>query len=51
MKILVLGGTKFFGKILVNMLTQEGHAVTVASTGATPVVFELPVERLYLDRA
>jgi nucleoside-diphosphate-sugar epimerase len=31
MNILVLGGTRFFGKILVTILAQAGHSIVVAS--------------------
>jgi nucleoside-diphosphate-sugar epimerase len=36
MKILVLGGTRFFGKTLVEQLVSAGHAVTVLSRGKLP---------------
>lgn len=36
MNILVLGGTRFFGKTLVEDLLRAGHAVTVLSRGKLP---------------
>lgn len=36
MNILVLGGTRFFGKTLVEQLLGAGHAVTVLSRGTLP---------------
>lgn len=50
MKILVLGGTSYFGKHLVDTLAAEGHKVSVASSGKTQVTFKAPVERLKIDR-
>ena len=34
-KVLVLGGTRFFGKHLVEALLQAGHDVTIATRGIT----------------
>ncbi len=51
-KVLVLGGTRYFGKRLVNLLLQEGtHEVTVATRGLTEAEFTGPVNRLVLDRS
>ncbi len=50
MKILVLGGTKFFGKRLVQKLLDEGHKVSVASTGKTALKFSKSVEHFAVDR-
>src|SRR6185369_5067094 len=36
MNVLVLGGTRFFGKTLVDQLVSTGHAVTVLSRGKLP---------------
>ncbi|MFZ4452178.1 NAD-dependent epimerase/dehydratase family protein [Salibacterium aidingense] len=33
MNILVLGGTRFFGKALIDILLSEGHQITVATRG------------------
>lgn len=38
-KVLVLGGTRFFGKHLVETLLQDGHDVTIATRGITEVFF------------
>lgn len=35
MKILMLGGTKYFGRRLVHLLIQDGHDITVATRGNT----------------
>ncbi|GIP39368.1 NAD dependent epimerase/dehydratase [Paenibacillus sp. J31TS4] len=48
--ILVLGGTRFFGKKLVERLVHEGHDVTVATRGQTPDPFGDRVRRLTVDR-
>jgi len=50
MKILVLGGTRYFGKRLVDLLLNEGHQVTVASTGKTGAQYSQPVERIAIER-
>lgn len=49
MKILVLGGTRFFGKHLVEKLL-ENHDVTLATRGISPDGFGGRVSRLTLDR-
>lgn len=50
-KILVLGGSRYFGKRLVNLLAGSGrHEVTAATRGQTEVRFEAPVTRIRLDR-
>ncbi len=50
MDILVLGGTKFFGRHLVLTLLEAGHTVTVATRGQTSDDFEDRVRRLHVDR-
>ncbi|MDD3959455.1 MAG: NAD-dependent epimerase/dehydratase family protein [Clostridiaceae bacterium] len=50
MKILVIGGTRYFGKHLVRELVRLGHGVTIATRGLTPDVFGNEVERIRLDR-
>lgn len=50
MKILVIGGTRFFGIHLVNELLSKGHDVTIATRGLTPDVFGDSVGRIRLDR-
>src|SRR5688500_15368102 len=37
MRVLILGGTRFFGRTFVEDLLAEGHAVTVLSRGRLPV--------------
>ncbi|MED1785309.1 NAD-dependent epimerase/dehydratase family protein [Brevibacillus fortis] len=49
-KVLVLGGTRFFGKRLVNLLVEAGADVTVATRGITQVDLPASVKRLTLDR-
>lgn len=50
MKVLVLGGTRFFGKYMVERLIAEGVAVTIATRGIAKDSFGNKVERLYVDR-
>ena len=50
MKILVLGGTRFFGVHMVNDLIEKGHEVTIATRGQTPDDFGDSVLRIRLDR-
>ncbi|WP_274652852.1 redoxin domain-containing protein [Paenibacillus humicola] len=50
MKILVLGGTAFFGRRLVHLLLAEGHDVTIATRGQTPDDFGDAVTRIKVDR-
>lgn len=49
-KVLVLGGTRFFGKHLVEALLQDGHDVTIATRGITGDFFGSRVKRLIVDR-
>ncbi|MFD1673484.1 NAD-dependent epimerase/dehydratase family protein [Alicyclobacillus fodiniaquatilis] len=51
MNILVIGGTRFFGRRLVHKLLQHGHAVTIASRGNTADDFGDAVKRVRVDRA
>ncbi|OWA33673.1 NAD-dependent dehydratase [Saccharibacillus sp. O16] len=48
--VLVLGGTRFFGKDLVEKLLNEGRIVTIATRGRTQDPFGDRVERLQIDR-
>jgi nucleoside-diphosphate-sugar epimerase len=48
--ILVIGGTRFFGKLLVQRLIRAGHKVTVATRGYAPDPFGERVERIQVDR-
>ena len=50
MKILVVGGTRFFGIPMVNALIRNGHEVTIATRGNAKPVFEGPVEYVVMDR-
>ena len=50
MKILVLGGTRFFGVHLVNALLEDGHEVTIATRGRTADPFGSRVERIIVER-
>lgn len=49
MKVLVLGGTRFFGVHTVRELLASGHEVTVATRGRTPDGFGDAVRRITLD--
>jgi nucleoside-diphosphate-sugar epimerase len=48
--ILVIGGTRYFGKLLVQSLIQAGHRVTLATRGQTPDAFGDTVQRIRVDR-
>ena len=50
MKVLMLGGTRFFGKHTVRKLLAQGHQVTIATRGMTEDAFGEQVERLIVDR-
>ena len=50
MNILVIGGTRYFGKHLVHELLNKGHDVTIATRGLTPDVFGDEVKRIRFDR-
>ncbi|MBE7073112.1 MAG: NAD-dependent epimerase/dehydratase family protein [Ruminococcaceae bacterium] len=50
MKILVLGGTRFFGIHMVNDLIEKGHDVTIATRGNTPDDFGDSVSRMRFER-
>lgn len=50
-KVLILGGTRYFGKRLVNQLLKNGnHQVTVATRGLTKAEFDGPVDHLIMNR-
>lgn len=49
-KILVIGGTRFFGRNLVETLLGAGHRVTIATRGRTRDDFGQRVERIRVDR-
>ena len=48
---LVLGGTGFVGRRLVEILVAEGNPVTVLNRGVTPVELPPGVDRLVADRS
>lgn len=50
MKVLVIGGTRFFGVHTVNRLLADGHEVTIATRGRTKDNFGDEVDRIVLER-
>lgn len=50
MKILVIGGTRFFGIHMVNELLENGHDVTIATRGKTSDKYGDMVKRIILER-
>ncbi len=50
MRILILGGSVFLGRALVEQSLAEGHTVTLFNRGLHDVDFSQPVERLVGDR-
>lgn len=50
MKVLMLGGTRFFGVHTVRELLAGGHEVTIGSRGRTPDGFGSAVRRITLER-
>ena len=48
--ILVIGGTRFFGKLLVQRLLLAGHRVTIATRGYAPDPFGHRITRVRVDR-
>ncbi|WP_313170567.1 NAD-dependent epimerase/dehydratase family protein [Massilia oculi] len=48
--ILVIGGTRFFGKLLVQRLVRAGHHVTIATRGYAPDPFGQRITRVRVDR-
>ena len=50
MKILVVGGTRFFGIPMVNALIDAGHDVTVATRGNNALCFGGSVKHVVMDR-
>ncbi|MBN1366333.1 MAG: NAD-dependent epimerase/dehydratase family protein [Dehalococcoidales bacterium] len=51
MKILVLGGTRFFGRELIRYLVEVGHNVTVATRGRREIPYSESVTALKTDRS
>ena len=50
MKILVIGGTRYFGIHMVNKLLEQGHEITIATRGKTPDLYENRVKRIVIQR-
>ena len=50
MKILVIGGTRFFGIHMVEELLKTGHDVTIATRGLSADGFSRRVQRIVFDR-
>ena len=50
MKILVVGGPRFFGVLLVRELLRKGHEVTIATRGNTKDDFGDSIHRIAVDR-
>ena len=48
--ILVIGGTRFFGKVLVEELLEKGNRVTIATRGIAKDNYGNKVQRIILDR-
>jgi nucleoside-diphosphate-sugar epimerase len=48
--ILVIGGTRFIGRLLVQRLLHAGHRVTIATRGYAPDPFGNRIERIRVDR-
>ncbi len=50
MRILVMGGTGFIGRVLVKYLLECGHEVIIGSSGKTDVKFEGKINYILFDR-
>lgn len=50
MNILVLGGTRYFGKHMVQRLLKNGHNITIATRGKAMDDFGNQVNRLIIER-
>lgn len=48
--ILVIGGTRYIGRLLVQRLLHAGHRVTIATRGYAPDPFGTRIERIRVDR-
>jgi len=48
---LVLGGTRYFGRRLVDLLVNQGYTVTVGTRGNSPVRAHERIQHLRLDRS
>lgn len=49
MKILVVGGTRFFGVPMIYDLLKKGYEVTIATRGTTPDPFGSQIDRIIID--
>jgi nucleoside-diphosphate-sugar epimerase len=50
MRVLVVGGTRFIGRAIVERLLGRGHAVTVYHRGETETTYSGPVTHIHGDR-
>ncbi len=50
MRILILGGTRFFGYHIARRLFEDGHDLTLFNRGVTSDDFGGRVQRIYGDR-
>ena len=50
MKILVVGGTRFFGIPMVNALLKKQHDVTIATRGNSKISFDGEVSQVIFDK-
>lgn len=50
MRVLILGGTQFVGRHIVEALLSSGHEVSILTRGITPDELPVEVERLRSDR-
>ncbi len=50
MKILIIGGTRFFGIYTVNELLEKGHDVTIATRGRAFDEYGGRVKRIIIER-
>ena len=50
MKILVVGGTRFFGIPMIAKLLEDGHEVTVATRGNAANPFAGKTQQIIMDR-
>ncbi len=50
MNVLVIGGTRFIGRAIVEELLRRGHTVTVYHRGRHEVEFPSPVAHVHGDR-
>lgn len=50
MNILILGGTRYFGVNMIEILLNQGHTITIATRGLTPDDFGERIERVVVER-